>query len=150
MSVMTSQITSKTIEEVISMSWIAHVWSVWKKITCLNWLDNKKIISAVLSKLQLHASRKSHYSDVIIGAMASQITCASIVYSTVGSDADQRILQSSAPLAIVKGIHRWLVNSPHKRPVTQKIFSFADVITWNYWFDKHPRANSTPWYFITC
>ena len=46
-----------------------------------------------------------HYSDVIMGAMASQITSLTIVYSTVYS-ADQRKHQSSASLAFVRGIHR--------------------------------------------
>ena len=36
--------------------------------------------------------------------------------------------QSSASLAFVWGIHRWLVNSPHKGPVTRKMFPFDDVI----------------------
>ena len=31
-------------------------------------------------------------------------------------------------LAFVWGIHRWPVNSPHKWPVTQKMFPFDDVI----------------------
>ena len=39
-----------------------------------------------------------------------------------------RTHQISAPLAFVRGIHRWLVNSPHKGPVKRKIFSFDDVI----------------------
>ena len=41
-----------------------------------------------------------HYSDVILGAMASQITGISIVYSSVCSDADQRKHQSSASLSL--------------------------------------------------
>ena len=36
--------------------------------------------------------------------------------------------QSSAPLAFVRGIHRGPVNSPHKWPVTRKMFQFDDVI----------------------
>ena len=36
--------------------------------------------------------------------------------------------QSSASLAFVRGIHRWPVNSPHKLPVTRKMFPFDDVI----------------------
>ena len=47
-----------------------------------------------------------HYSDVIMGVMASQITSLTIVYSTVYSGADQRKHQSSASLAFVRGIHR--------------------------------------------
>ena len=44
-----------------------------------------------------------HYGDVTMGAMASQITSLTIVYSTVYSDADQRKHQSSASLAFVCG-----------------------------------------------
>ena len=51
-----------------------------------------------------------------------------VVYSTFYSGADQRKLQSSASLAFVRGIHRWPVNSPHIRPVTEKMFPFDDVI----------------------
>ena len=48
----------------------------------------------------------AHYGDVIMGAIASQITSLTIVYSTVYSDADQRKHQSAASLAFVRGIHR--------------------------------------------
>ena len=48
----------------------------------------------------------SHYNDVIMDAIASQITSLVIVYSAVYSDADQRKHQSSASLAFVRGIHR--------------------------------------------
>ena len=63
-----------------------------------------------------------------MGAMASQITSLTIVYSTAYSGADQRKYQSFASLAFVRGIHRSPVNSSHKWPVTQKIFPFDDVI----------------------
>ena len=63
-----------------------------------------------------------------MSAMSSQITSFTIVYSTVYSGADQRKHQSSASLAFVRGIHRWPVNSPHKGPVTRKMFPFDDVI----------------------
>ena len=69
-----------------------------------------------------------HNCDVIMGAITSQITCLTIVYSTVYSDADQRKHQSSASLAFVRGIHRGPVNSLHKWPVTWKMFPFDDVI----------------------
>ena len=59
-----------------------------------------------------------------MGAMASQITSLMIVRSTVYSD--QRKYQSSTSLAYVRGIHRWPVNSPHKFPVTRKMFPFDD------------------------
>ena len=69
-----------------------------------------------------------HYSDVIMGSMASQITSLTIVYSSVYSGADKRKHQSSASLAFVRGIHRRPLNSTHKRPVTRKMFPFDDVI----------------------
>ena len=71
----------------------------------------------------------THYNDVIMNTMVSQITSLMIVYSTVYLGANQRKHQSSASLAFVWGIHRWLVNSSHKGPVSQKMFPFDDVIT---------------------
>ena len=75
-----------------------------------------------------HYAVTRHYNDVIMCAMASQITSLTIVYSTVYSGANQRKHQSSASLALVRGIHRSPVNSPHKGPVTRKMFTFDDVI----------------------
>ena len=63
-----------------------------------------------------------------MGVTESQITSLTIVYSTVYSDTDQRNYESSTSLAFVRGIHRELVNSPHKGPVTRKMFPFNDVI----------------------
>ena len=57
-----------------------------------------------------------------------QITSLTIVYSIDYSDADQRKHQRSASLAFVRGLHRGPVNSPHKWPVTRKMFPFDDVI----------------------
>ena len=70
----------------------------------------------------------SDYGDVIMTTIASQITSLTIVYPTFYSGADQSKHQSSASLAFVWGIHRGPVNSPHKRPVTRKIFPVDDVI----------------------
>ena len=75
-------------------------------------------------------TKSTHYSDTIMGAMASQITSLTIVYTTVHFGADRRKHQSSASLAFVREIHRWPVNSPHKWPVTRKIFPFDEVIMW--------------------
>ena len=69
-----------------------------------------------------------HYNDVIMNAMAPQITSLTIVYSTFYSGTYQRKHQSSASLAFVRGIHRWLGNSPHKGPVTRNMSPFDDVI----------------------
>ena len=63
-----------------------------------------------------------------MSAMASQITGVSIVYLAVSSGADQMRYQSCASLAFLRGIHQWQYNSPHKVPVTRKIFPFDDII----------------------
>ena len=85
-----------------------------------------------------------HYSDVIIGTMTSQITSLTTVYSTISSDADQRRHQSSASLAFVRGIHRGPVNSPHKWPVTRKMFPLYDVIMY---YQLDPQLK-TQWHHI--
>ena len=69
-----------------------------------------------------------YYSDVIMRAMASQITGVSLVCSTVCSGADQGKYQSSASLAFVRGIHWCPVTFLHKGPVTRKTFPFDEVI----------------------
>ena len=68
----------------------------------------------------------AHCNDVKISVMESQTTGVSVVYSTVGSGKDQEN---------IKAPRHWPwrgeftgSNSPHKRPVTQKMFSFHDVI----------------------
>ena len=40
----------------------------------------------------------------------------------------RRSKKTSASLAFVRGIHRGPVNSPHKCPVTRKMFSFDDLL----------------------
>ena len=79
----------------------------------------------------------SHYSDVIMSPTASRITGVTVVHSTVCSGVDQRKHQSSASLTFVRGIHRSRVHSPHKRPVTRKMFPFHDVSMqkWDHIYD---------------
>ena len=80
-----------------------------------------------------------HYTDAIMGAIASQITSLTIVYSTVYSDAVQRKHQSTVSLAFVPVhhfVHRGPVTSPHKWPVTQKMFPFNDFIMSGIYFQK--------------
>ena len=92
--------------------------------------------------------------DVIMSAIASQIIDVSIVYSTVCSCAGQRKHQNSASLAFVRGIprwwdtglcvrriNRWQVDSPHKGPVTRKMFPFDDVFM-NTAFSQYQWSNS--------
>ena len=95
----------------------------------------------LLSSLLSWRDYSYHYNDVIMSAMASQITSLTTVYSTVYSGAHQGKHQSSASLAFVMRIHRWPVNSPQKGPVTQKIFPFDQVTM--------IHADTTPVLYIT-
>ena len=74
------------------------------------------MLERLQSWLDLQVHILTHYDDVIMSAMASQITSLTIVYSIVYSGADQRKHQSSASLAFV----------PHKWPVTRKMFPFDE------------------------
>ena len=53
-----------------------------------------------------------------------QLDCLLIICS----GADQRKHQNSTSLAFVRGIRWWPVDSPHKGPVTQKMFPCDDII----------------------
>ena len=99
-------------------------WRIWAKSTVYDKNRNT-------TKCRPCANSSWHYSDVIMGDMASQITSMSSVFSVVCSAAHQRKHQSSALLAFVRAVHRSPVNSPHKGPVTRKMLPFDCVIMHN-------------------
>ena len=105
-------------------------WIITCIFSCGTQLFINYLISTVGPLLRLgHGWKKYiHYNDVIMGAIVSQITSLTIANSTAYSDADQRKHQSSVSLAFVRGIHRGPGTSPHKGPVTRKVFPFDDVI----------------------
>ena len=115
-------------------SWVSYEFSVidWSTIIIAKLLAISCYIVPCDDRTPLYhdepTARSIHCGDVIMGAIASQITSLTFVYSTVYSDADQRKQQSSASLAFVWGIHRELVNSLHKWPVMRKMFPFDDII----------------------
>ena len=77
-----------------------------------------------------------HYSDVIMGTIAYQITSPTAVYSTDYSDADQIKKSKLRVTGLCVGNSAGPVNSPHKWPVTRKMFPFDDVL-------MCPRVNAT-------
>ena len=74
-------------------------------------------------------NRHIHYGDVIMGAIASQITSITILYSTAYSDAGQRKHQSSASLAFVWG------NSPGTGEFPAQLASNAENVS--IWWRHH-------------
>ena len=149
------------VDVTVSLSWSLRerVWPwkcnlIWWDLICHSLTPNSARLSAGIVTTKLRVSiflgpTLSHYCEVIMGVVASQITSLTIVYSTVYSGADQRKHQSSTTLAFVWGIHRGLVNSPHKWAVMQKMFPFDDVIMLSYFIfsgfiDKFPEM----WYKV--
>ena len=91
----------------------------------------------------------SHYNDVIMGVIASQITSLTIVFSTVYSDADQRNHQSSASLAFVRGIHRGPVNSSHKWQLRLRKFHLMTSSCMCIWHVGFQFAPVNGWWMNT-
>ena len=127
------------------LSYKCDISQIFKRSTPLNvMISRHPQINTNWSRSQMHwYENRKHYNDVIMGAIVSPITNLKIVYSTVYSDADKKKHQSSASLAFMRGIHRWPVNSPHKWPVTRKMFSFDDVIMSfiSYWSELSALMN---------
>ena len=71
-----------------------------------------------------------HYSDIITGAMMSQITCVAIVYS----DTDKKNIQATChwPLWREFTVHRWI-------PRTQRASNAENV---SIWWRHHVEGNS--------
>ena len=87
------------ITSLLSKPHLIHPFLVQNETTCWGLLKKHPWLRVIIKVFP-------RYSDVIMGAVASQLTSLTIVYSTVYSDADQRKHQSSASLAFVWGIHR--------------------------------------------
>ena len=68
-----------------------------------------------------------HYNDVIMTMMASQITSLTVVYSIVYSGRSKKTSKLCVT-GLCAGNSPGPVNSPHKGPVTRKMFPFDDVI----------------------
>ena len=95
----------RAIESPVSILGIQiHVYATISRFMVASWLTD----------YVLDQKSMPHCSDVIMGAVASQITSLAFVYSTVYSGAAQRKHQSPESLTFVRGNHhRRPVNSPH-------------------------------------
>ena len=107
---------------------------LFKMYVYYNFLHNHVLCSECYNALTptcLYYTFSDNHGDVIMGAIASQTTILTIVYSTVYSEADHRKHQSSASLAFVWGIHRDLWIPRTNGQVTRKMFPFDDVIIYS-------------------
>ena len=105
------------------------------KITCLklNWNlpGDNELMGVTCGEVLYNVSEwlvRNHYSGVIMGAMASQITSLTIVYLTVYLGADQRKHQSSASLAFVRRIHRWPVTGDGRMSWKQALIQLQCLV----------------------
>ena len=125
----------------------------WENARYLSGREHRRFYLITMQKVawlpcQKYASQ--YYIDVIMSAMAPQITGVSMVCSIVCSGADQRKHQSSGSLAFARGIHRWPVNSPHKGSVTRKMCPLDDVIMKlgiHVWLGLILTRKKDNWYF---
>ena len=119
------------IKHVLPTTQTWHLVWIYYVIPCLlQWSIN---VERCCRCIHISHIKSMHNSDVIMSVMASQITSVTIVYFTFYTGIDHSKHQSSASLAYVMGIHWWTVNSPHKWPVTRKIFPFNDAIGVTRW-----------------
>ena len=88
----------------------------------------------------------AHYSDVIMSAMASQITGVLIVYSTVCSSADQRKHQSSVSLVYVRGVHRW--NPRNHRWILRPKASDAEHVSISWRHHENRKYRCRRWVLL--
>ena len=112
---------------------VTVIWTaIFSRNACVQ--DTYPCLGTTCSSFFLDYSEKyttfapQHYTDAIMSAMASQITSLTILYSTVYWGTVQWKHRSSASLAFVRGILRWPLNSPHKRPLTRNMFPFNYAI----------------------
>ena len=87
------------------------------------WITNnigRKNISVVLHEFD-------HYNDVIMNAIASQITSLTTVDSTVYSRTGQRKHKSSASLAFVMGINRWPASNAENVFIWWRHYDLSDA-----------------------
>ena len=108
---------------------IMESWTVVTIHVCIH--IHESIFVMICSRLITHEklwhNRASfgHYSDIIMSAMAFQVT---IVFSTF-CQAHIKESKNNSVIGFMGGIHRSPVDSPHKWPVTRKMFSFEYVLS---------------------
>ena len=106
-------------------------------ICCGNW-ENTKVADYQVSCVPRQPATM-HYDDVIMSAIASQITSLTIVYSIVYSDADQRNHQKLHVTGLCVG------NSPGTGEFPAQMASYAENVSnwWRHHGYKSSRINGS-------
>ena len=93
----------------------------------------------------------AHYNDAIMGAMASQITNLTIVYSAVYSGEDQRKYQSSASSAGDRWIPAQMASNAENVSIWWRHHDLFDVwwpfMVWCYFVRTSADITEEQWYY---
>ena len=121
---------STSLKYMLAIEYHVHIWQVSPQLTCRDtcqiWMTFK---DATLRCWKFCSFMWRQNGGECVSNHQSHDCLLSRLFG-----ADQRKHQSSASLAFVRGIHWRPVNSPHKWPVTRKMFPFDDVIMlWGNW-----------------
>ena len=127
--------------------WLGEKAGYWTRNICMQLSTSniyQHVIYSFIFNTRLYVicgpfTWKLHYCDVIMSAMASQITGFPIVCSTVCSGADQRKPRSSASLTFVRGIHtahvfiwwRHHVDKPIGKSLSIATYHWYSTTVWN-------------------
>ena len=110
--------------------WIENKWSI--DSTKRQRVEGNILIITAVSRYGHSFIVSPHYSDVIMGA--NGVSNHQPHHCLLNRLFRRRWKKTSKlrVIGFVRGIHRWPVNSPHKWPVTRKMFPFDDVIISDY------------------
>ena len=122
-------------------AWCVRIYMAWCKLCCV-WLNPIHKKPNLDDRFAANCIWDCNNSDVIMGAMASQITNLAIVYSTVYSGADQRKHQSFRVTDLCVG------NSPVTGEFPAQMASNAENVS--IWWRNHimPTHALHLWYVI--
>ena len=76
----------------------------------------------------IYVINKEHYNDVIMSELTSEITSLTRILLNGLFRPRSNKTSKLRVTGLCEGVHRGPVNSPHRGPVTRKIFPFDDVI----------------------
>ena len=110
---------------------IGELWGVYCEDFGENWPCYNGTALYILLHHNSHGNWvifEGHYGDVIMGMITSQITSLTIVYSTFIQTQIKENIKAPRLTGLCVGNSPGPVNSPHKWPVTRKMFPFDDVI----------------------
>ena len=105
---------------------------------------NRLVLSWLCVKRRQSITNHTHYSDVTMSAMTSQITCVSIFWTPFVQAQIKENIKAPRRWPLWGELNRWPVNSPHTGPVTRNVYIWwrhhADPGIWIHTWQHVRRA----------